>query len=121
MAHNLRGKRSDKKLSKNFRELALRHVLSSKMKNKEIVLYDKLALEEPKTKTLQKNLSKLDISSALIIEGDSPDKNFALATRNLKNVRFTNADGFGALDVLKYDKFIMSKDAIANLEKRILK
>ena len=121
MAHNLRGERSAKQLSKKFKAIALRHVLSSKMKNKEVVLYDKLVLKEPKTKTLQENLSKLNISSALIVEGDSPDNNFVLATRNLKYVKFTSANGFSALDVLKYNKFVMSKDAISNVEKRILK
>jgi len=121
MAHNLRGERSAKQLSKKFKAIALRHVLSSKMKNKEVILYDKLVLKEPKTKTLQENLSKLNISSALIVEGDSPDNNFVLATRNLKYVKFTSANGFSALDVLKYNKFIMSKDAISNVEKRILK
>ncbi len=121
MAHNLRGERSAKQLSKKFKAIALRHVLSSKMKNKEVILYDKLVLKEPKTKTLQENLSKLNISSALIVEGDSPDNNFVLATRNLKYVKFTSANGFSALDVLKYNKFVMSKDAISNLEKRILK
>ena len=121
MAHNLRGERSAKQLSKKFKAIALRHVLSSKMKNKEVILYDKLVLEEPKTKTLQENLSKLNISSALIVEGDSPDNNFVLATRNLKYVKFTSANSFSALDVLKYNKFVMSKDAISNVEKRILK
>ena len=121
MAHNLRGEKSAKKLSKKFKAIALRHVLSSKMKNKEVILYDKLVLKEPKTKTLQENLSKLNISSALIVEGDSPDNNFVLATRNLKYVKFTSANGFSALDVLKYNKFVMSKDAISNVEKRILK
>ena len=39
MAHNLRGERSAKQLSKKFKLLALRHVLSSKMKNKEISIF----------------------------------------------------------------------------------
>ena len=121
MAHNLRGVRSEKQLSKKFKLLALRHVLSSKVKNKEIVLYDELSLKEPKTKTLEQNLIKLNISSALIVEGDKPDKNFALASRNLKYIKFTNANGFSALDLLKYNKFVMSKDAILDVEKRILK
>ena len=119
MAHNLRGERSVKHLSKKFKLLALKHVLSSKMNQKEIILYDELNLKEPKTKNLKKNLSKLNISSALIIEGDKPDKNFALASRNLKNIKFTNASGFSPLDLLKYNYFIMSIDAVSNLEKRL--
>ena len=121
MAHNLRGERTEKHLPKRFKILALKHVLSSKMKNKEIILYDELILKEPKTKTLEQNLKKLNISSALIVEGDKPDKNFALASRNLKNIKFTNSNGFSALDLLKYNKFIMSISALSNVEKRILR
>jgi len=120
MAHNLRGVKSEKELTKKFKAVALRHILSSKMKNKEIILYDELSLKEPKTRILKDSLLKLNITSALIIEGDSPNKNFALASRNLKHIKFTNARGFSALDILKYNKFVMSKDAIANIEKRIL-
>tara|TARA_B100000965_G_C19437711_1_gene689379 strand:+ start:11 stop:643 length:633 start_codon:yes stop_codon:yes gene_type:complete len=121
MAHNLRGERTAKQLSKKFKLLGLKHILSSKMRNEEIVLYDELKLKESKTKILVQNLMKLNISSALIVEGSNPDKNFALASRNLKNIKFTNSNGFSALDLLKYNKFIMSKDAIAEVEKRILK
>ena len=121
MAHNLRVLRSEKHLSKKFKLLALRHTLSSKMKNKEIILYDELILKEPKTKILKDNLSKLNISSALIIEGDKPDKNFALASRNINNIKFTNANGFSALDLLKYKKLVMSKEALLDVEKRMAK
>tara|TARA_B100000579_G_scaffold421830_1_gene423112 strand:- start:279 stop:902 length:624 start_codon:yes stop_codon:yes gene_type:complete len=120
MAHNLRGERSTKKLSKRFKKIALKHVLSSKMKNNEIILLEKIALKEPKTKSLKENFNKLEITSALIVEGNSPDKNFALATRNLKHIKFTNADGFNVLDLLKYSKFVISKEAVATLEKKIL-
>ena len=120
MAHNLRGERTEKHLPKKLKILALKHVLSSKMKNKEIILYDELILKEPKTKILEQNLSKLDISSALILEGDRPDKNFALASRNIKNIKFTNVNGFNALDLLKYKKLVMSIDALSNIEKRVL-
>ena len=121
MAHNLRVDRSSKKLSKKFKTIALKHVLSSKMKNNEIILYENLNLNEPKTKTLNENLSRLNIHSALIVEGDSPDKNFALASRNLKNIKFINANDLSALDLLKYNYFVMSKGAIVNVENKILK
>tara|TARA_Y100001949_G_scaffold175411_1_gene185115 strand:+ start:821 stop:1444 length:624 start_codon:yes stop_codon:yes gene_type:complete len=121
MAHNLRGERSPKCLTKKFKMLALKHILSSKIKNKEIILFDDLKMKEAKTKSLKQSLDKFNISSALIIEGDSPDQKFVLATRNLKHIKFTSADGFNALDVLKYEKFIMSKNAVSYVEKRVLK
>ena len=120
MAHNLRIVRSPKSLTKKFKSLALKHILSSKMKNNEIVVINELKMKDAKTKSLKQNLDKLKISSALIIEGDSPDKNFALATRNLKYIKYTNTEGLNALDILKYQKFVMSKNAISIIEKRTL-
>ena len=90
MAHNLRGVRSLKKMPKRTRQEALKHILSD-----------------------------LNAHSALILEGDKPDNNFALASRNLKNIKYSSINNFNALDLLGFEKLIMSKNALEILESRI--
>ena len=102
MAHNLRGVRTSKKLPKKQKQLALKHILSSKLK----------------TKDLQNSLNRLKVSSALILEGDKPDQNFAYASRNLKSVKYTNVNAFNAIDLLTYEKLIMSQDALKIIQER---
>ena len=53
MAHNLRGDRAQKHLPKKMKILALKHLLSSKLKNNEIMIFDDLKIKEPKTKILK--------------------------------------------------------------------
>ena len=118
MAHNLRGVRTSKKLPKKQKQLALKHILSSKLKTKNLILIDELKLTKPKTKDLQNSLNRLKVSSALILEGDKPDQNFAYASRNLKSVKYTNINAFNAIDLLTYEKLIMSQDALKIIQER---
>ena len=78
-----------------------------------------LKLQSQRQKTLIKNLSDLNAHSALILEGDKPDNNFALASRNLKNIKYSSINNFNALDLLGFEKLIMSKNALEMLESRI--
>ncbi len=119
MAHNLRGVRSLKKMPKRTRQEALKHILSDKLKNNNLIIVEELKITEPKTKTLVKSLSDLNAHSALILEGDKPDNNFALASRNLKNIKYSSINNFNALDLLGFEKLIMSKNALEMLESRI--
>ena len=119
MAHNLRGVRSFKKMPKRIRQEAMKHILSEKVKNNNLIIVDELKITDPKTKTLVKNLSDLKVHSALILEGNNPDNNFALASRNLKNIKYSSINNFNALDLLGFEKLIMSKNALEILESRI--
>ena len=120
MAHNLRGDRVQKHLPKKMKVLALKHLLSSKLKNNEIMIFDDLKIKEPKTKILRSLFSKLNISSALVIEGGEYDNNFVLSSRNIKSIKYSDTNGLNAIDIMKHEKFIMSKDAVTAIEKRLL-
>ena len=120
MAHSLKGDRSVKSLSRKAKKLGLKHALSSKMKDNNIILIDDLKVKEIKTSTLKKHFEKLNIKSAFIIEGNEIDNNFALSSRNLKTVKYTTSEGVNVYDIIKYEKLVMSKDAVMSLEKKAL-
>ena len=106
-------------MPKRIRQEAIKHILSDKLKNNNLIIVDELKIADPKTKTLAKCLSDLNAHSALILEGDKPDNNFALASRNLKNIKYTNINNFNALDLLGFEKLIISKNALELLESRV--
>ncbi len=120
MAHSLKGDRSVKNLSRKAKKLGLMHALSSKMKDNNIILIDDLNVKEVKTSVLRKHLEKLNIKSAFIIEGETPDNNFALSIRNLKEVKYSTSDGVNVFDIIKYEKLVMSKEAVMSIEKKVL-
>jgi large subunit ribosomal protein L4 len=119
MAHNLRGKRSSQSLPKKIKLLGLKHVLSAKLKNNQIVVFDDFKMTKAKTKTLMSVFNKLNISSALVIEAQNHDENFILSSRNIKSIKYSSTLGINALDILKYEKFVMSKDAANEIQKRL--
>ena len=120
MAHSLKGDRSTKNLSRKAKKLGLIHALSSKMKEKNIILIDDLKAKEVKTSQIKKHFNKLSIKSAFIIEGDSVDSNFALSVRNLKDIKLTTSEGINVYDIIKYEKLVFSKSAISRIEKKVL-
>src|SRR5215207_9259455 len=56
-------------LPKKVRALALRHALSSKVKDSSLIIIDDVKLADPKTKGLIERFGKMGLGSALIIGG----------------------------------------------------
>ena len=81
------------KLTKKFRILALKHALSSKLKDGNIVILSEAKLSKPKTSLLVKNLQKMAVDSALFIDAQEFDKNFEL------DVTWSESKGKGFSDL----------------------
>ena len=107
------------KLKKKFRKLALRHALSSKLKDGNIVILSEAKLSKPKTSLLVKNLQKLAVDSALFIDAKEFDKNFELATMNIPNIDILPVQGINVYDMLKRDKLFITKAALKEIEGRL--
>ncbi len=104
------------KLPRKVRRLAIRSALSSKVKDNEIIVLDQLSLNQPKTKEMAGILNNLKIERKALIVGLNYDDNVAMSARNIPGVKFVAADGINVLDVLVYDKLIITKDAVAKVE-----
>ncbi|MGB9779933.1 MAG: 50S ribosomal protein L4 [Caldanaerobacter sp.] len=103
------------KLPKKVKRLALKSALSSKVKDNEIIVLDELKLEQPKTKKVAELLKNFNAKSALIVVPQG-EKNVELSTRNLPNAKAMYANLLNTYDILKYEKFIITKDAVAIVE-----
>ena len=107
------------KLSKKFRKLALRHALSSKLKDGNIVILSEAKLSKPKTSLLVKSLQKMAVDSALFIDAQGFDKNFELATMNIPNIDILPVQGINVYDMLKRNKLFITKAALKEIEGRL--
>jgi len=105
-------------LPKKVRALALRHALSSKAKAGDLVVVDSLNVAEAKTSTLRATLGNLGWKKALIIAGVEVDTNFGLAARNIPHIDVLPNAGLNVYDILRADKLVLTKDAIAAIEAR---
>jgi large subunit ribosomal protein L4 len=105
-------------LPKKVRALALKHALSAKAKSGDLVILDKAEATEPKTAALRVIFGKLGFANALIIGGTELDNNFALAARNIPQIDVLPAQGINVYDILRRQKLVLTKDALAALEGR---
>ncbi|WP_166245986.1 50S ribosomal protein L4 [Paenibacillus turpanensis] len=104
------------KLPKKVRRLAIRSALSSKVIDNNIIVLDQLAMNAPKTKEFAAILNNLKIERKALVVAASYDDNLALSARNIPGVKFVAADGINVLDVMVYDKLIITKDAVSKVE-----
>ena len=102
---------------KKMRRLAMKSALTSKVLDQDIIVLDTLALDEIKTKKMMKvlgNLSVTEQSALVVINGK--DENVERSARNIPGVKTTFVNTLNVYDILKYDKFIVTKDAVGSIE-----
>ena len=105
-------------LPKKVRALALRHALSAKAKDGDLVVIEKAALEAAKTKALLGHFSGLGLTNALIIDGAEGDAGFRNAARNIPNIDVLPIQGINVYDILRRQKLVLTKAAVDALEAR---
>jgi large subunit ribosomal protein L4 len=104
------------KLPKKVRRLAIKSALSSKVIDKDIIVLDQLTMAQPKTKDFVNILQNLKVDRKALIVAASFDEQVVLSTRNIPGIKFVAADGINVLDVLGYDKLIITKEAVQKVE-----
>jgi len=105
-----------------MRRKALFMVLSGKLKDKELIVLDKLELKEPKTKEMAKILENLKIKGkGAIICLPKLEKNIILAARNIPKVETIEARNLNCLDLLNFKYVLLPKESIEVIKKTFLK
>ena len=103
------------KLNKKVRAKALCSALSMKVTDKDMIVMEDLKMSSPKTKEMAAILKNLKAEKALIVT-NGKDEDVVRAAANLQDVKTTMADTLSVYDILKYDKFIITKDAVKAIE-----
>ncbi|MGI6122913.1 MAG: 50S ribosomal protein L4 [Acetivibrionales bacterium] len=103
-------------LPKKVKRLALKSALTSKVIENNIIVLDDLKLEAIKTKEMVNVLNNLKVDSTALIVLPEVDKNVVLSARNLENVKTATTNSINTYDILKYNKFIVTKDAVSKIE-----
>jgi large subunit ribosomal protein L4 len=104
-------------IPRKMRLVALKSVLSGKVKNKDIIILDKLELKDGKTKDITYILDKFHIKNdKIIIVTDKEDENVKRAANNLKNVMVITANKINTYDLVNYQKMLITKEALKIIE-----
>ena len=102
-------------LNKKVKRLALLSALSDKAANGNMILVDKIAADEYKTKTVVAFLAAVGAGKKNLIVNDTLDAKFVKSAANIPGVQ-TAATGINTYDVVNADKLILSVDAAKKLE-----
>ena len=104
------------KLTKKVKRLALKSALSSKVNDNNIMVVDEINFSEIKTKNMVNVLNNLKLeTNALIVLGEK-NENVVRSAKNIPNVKTAYVNTINVYDILKYNKFIVTKEAAAKIE-----
>jgi len=101
---------------KSIRRLAMKSALTSKVVDNEIVVLDKIELQEAKTKLVAKMLHALGCEKKALIVTRDPESTIVRAANNIPNVKVTHVGTLNVVDILDCDKFIIAEDAVKQVE-----
>ena len=98
------------------RRLALKCVLSDKVKSGDLIVLDELDFEAPKTKQMVKLLADFKVDSKALFITEEPKENVNRSSNNLQGVKAIGALGLNVYDILNHNKLFLTKDAVAKIE-----
>ena len=106
-------------LPKKFRALGLKHALSAKAAEGNLVVLDAAAMDSAKTSALAKQVKNLGWKRTLIIDGATLDENFVMAARNIEGLDVLPSMGANVYDILKRDTLVITRAGLEALEARL--
>lgn len=103
------------RVNKKVKRLAMKSALSSKVEENEVIVFDALNIEAPKTKEMVKVLKAVDVNKALIVLADK-DEAVGRASANIQGVKTTLVGTLNVYEILKYEKLILTKASVEKIE-----
>lgn len=102
-------------LNKKERRAAIKSALTNCVKDNNFYVLDDIKFDEIKTKKFQNVLNNLKLDKAFVVL-DSNDKNVILSARNIESVKTGSVQEINVYDIMKYEKMLVTKKAVENIE-----
>ena len=103
-------------LNKRIKRVALFSALSSKVNAGEMIVVDKITMDEYKTKTIVKMLADLGAAKKALIVLPEVNSFVIASAANIEGVKTTQWNTINVYDILNCDTFIVAKDAVTKIE-----
>ncbi len=101
---------------KKIKRIAMKSALSSKVADNNIMVIEELNFDAPKTKQVVSLLQNLKVDSKTLIVVADNNENVVKSARNIEGVKTAFVNTLNVYDILNYDKFIITKDAVKKVE-----
>ena len=103
------------KLNKKLKRLALKSVLTDKVKQGNLVVLESLDLPEIKTKSMVSVCSSLELGKALFVM-DGSNTNVMLSARNIPTVKTAGVNTINVYDILNHESLVVTKEAVEKIQ-----
>ena len=103
-------------LPKKVRRLAMKSALSAKVQNGEMIVLDALTMEAPKTKEFAQILKNVNAAKKALVVTAENNANVIKSASNIEGVATATVNTINVYDILKYDSFIITTDAVKKVE-----
>lgn len=103
-------------MPKRMRRLAIRSALSAKARDGEVVVFEALTADVPRTKTIAAPLLAAGVTRTALVVTEAADKNVKLSTHNIQGATYTTADSINTYDILRNRKLVLTVGAVRRIE-----
>lgn len=103
-------------LPKKVRRLAMKSALTSKVQANEMIVLDALTMDAPKTKEFATILNNVNAAKKALVVMAEKNENVIKSAANIPNVETALVNTINVYDILKYDSFIITTDAVKKVE-----
>ena len=103
-------------LPKKVKRLALKSALTSKVVGSDILVLDALSFDSIKTKQMASVLNNLKVDTTALVVLAGKDEKVEKSARNIPGIKTANVNTINVFDIMKYDKFVITKDAVSKVE-----
>ena len=107
------------KVPKRVRRQALRMALTSKLKDKALIVVDRLVVEPVKTKRFVEVMAALKTGRALIVT-DRKIESLELSSRNVPDFKVLRSEGLNVYDILRFKNLILLEPSVKQIAERLL-
>lgn len=103
-------------LPKQVKRLALKSALTSKVIDNDILVLDTLNFDAIKTKQMVNVLDNLKVNESVLVVLQEKNENVERSARNIPGVKTAFVNTINVYDLMKFKKFVVTKDAVAKIE-----
>ena len=120
VAHGPKGELSYKKrkLNKSEKKQSITSLISEKIKNNKLLIFNDFETEIKKTKEMNNIVNKFQLNNSLVILDKLSKAKIEKSIRNIPNIKVTDVNHFSAFDIVKFEKIVFTETSVKDLEKR---
>ena len=105
-----------KKVNKFAKRVAFASALSQKLAQNEVVILDKFALEQVKTKEVQKFLNNFGFNKTVCLVLNEKNEDALRASANIQRMNVTTANLLNVSEIVKNRQVVLTLDAVKSIE-----